>query len=129
MVARILFFDEADALFGKRSEVKDSHDRVRQHRSHYLLQRMEAYRGLAILATNMRSALGHGFYPAAPIHRDLSLSTAADRARMWQKAFPPQTPVGDLDCSRLARVNLTGGSIHNAAHQCRFFWRPSPTAR
>ena len=57
----ILFFDEADALFGKRSEVKDSHDRYANIEINYLLQRMEAYRGLAILATNMKSALDTAF--------------------------------------------------------------------
>ena len=72
----ILFFDEADALFGKRSEVKDSHDRYANIEINYLLQRMEAYRGLAILATNMKSALDHGLPAAAALHRQLSVSRA-----------------------------------------------------
>jgi hypothetical protein len=116
----ILFFDEADALFGKRSEVKDSHDRYANIEVNYLLQRMEAYRGLAILATNMRSALDVAFTRRLRFVVTFPFPTAADRARMWQRAFPPQTPVEDLDYARLARVNLTGGSIHNAAINAAF---------
>jgi len=116
----VLFFDEADALFGKRSEVKDSHDRYANIEVNYLLQRMEAYRGLAILATNMRSALDIAFTRRLRFIVTFPFPTAADRARMWQKAFPPQTPVDDLDYGRLARVNLTGGSIHNAAINAAF---------
>jgi hypothetical protein len=116
----ILFFDEADALFGKRSEVKDSHDRYANIEVNYLLQRMEAYRGLAILATNMRSALDIAFTRRLRFIVTFPFPTVADRARMWQKAFPLQTPVDELDYGRLARVNLTGGSIHNAAINAAF---------
>jgi hypothetical protein len=116
----ILFFDEADALFGKRSEVKDSHDRYANIEVNYLLQRMEAYRGLAILATNMRSALDTAFIRRLRFIVTFPFPSAADRAQMWLKAFPTQTPVDELDYSRLARVNLTGGSIHNAAINAAF---------
>jgi SpoVK/Ycf46/Vps4 family AAA+-type ATPase len=116
----ILFFDEADALFGKRSEVKDSHDRYANIEVNYLLQRMEAYRGLAILATNIRSALDIAFTRRLRFIVTFPFPTAVDRARMWQRAFPPQTPVEDLDYTRLARVNLTGGAIHNAAINAAF---------
>jgi hypothetical protein len=116
----ILFFDEADALFGKRSEVKDSHDRYANIEVNYLLQRMEAYRGLAILATNMRSALDIAFTRRLRFIVTFPFPTAADRARMWQRAFPQKTPIDDLDYGRLARVNLTGGSIHNAAINAAF---------
>jgi hypothetical protein len=116
----ILFFDEADALFGKRSEVKDSHDRYANIEVNYLLQRMEAYRGLAILATNLRSALDIAFTRRLRFIVTFPFPTAADRARMWQRAFPMQTPVEDLDYARLAQVNLTGGSIHNAAINAAF---------
>jgi DNA polymerase III delta prime subunit len=116
----ILFFDEADALFGKRSEVKDSHDRYANIEVNYLLQRMEAYRGLAILATNMRSALDTAFTRRLRFIVTFPFPSTGDRARMWQRAFPTQTPVDDLDYARLARVNLTGGSIHNAAINAAF---------
>jgi hypothetical protein len=116
----ILFFDEADALFGKRSEVKDSHDRYANIEVNYLLQRMEAYRGLAILATNMRSALDIAFTRRLRFIVTFPFPTAADRRRMWQRAFPAKVPRGDLDYSRLAQVNLTGGSIHNVAINAAF---------
>jgi hypothetical protein len=116
----ILFFDEADALFGKRSEVKDSHDRYANIEVNYLLQRMEAYRGLAILATNMRSALDIAFTRRLRFIVTFPFPTAADRRRMWQRAFPAKVPLGDLDYARLARVNLTGGSIHNVAINAAF---------
>jgi len=116
----ILFFDEADALFGKRSEVKDSHDRYANIEVNYLLQRMEAYRGLAVLATNMRSALDIAFTRRLRFIVTFPFPTAADRRRMWQRAFPAKVPLGDLDYARLAQVNLTGGSIHNVAINAAF---------
>src|SRR5262249_28465228 len=116
----ILFFDEADALFGKRSEVKDSHDRYANIETNSLLQRMEAYRGLAILATNMRGAMDTAFTRRLRFIVNFPFPGAAERKRMWQKAFPPETPVRQLDYDRLARLNLTGGSIHNAALNAAF---------
>jgi len=116
----ILFFDEADALFGKRSEVKDSHDRYANIEVNYLLQRMEHFRGLAILATNMRSALDIAFIRRLRFIVNFPFPGVADRVLMWQKVFPAQTPLDDLDYARLARVNLTGGSIHNAAINAAF---------
>jgi hypothetical protein len=116
----ILFFDEADALFGKRSEVKDSHDRYANIEINYLLQRIEAYRGLAILATNMRSALDAAFIRRLRFVLNFPFPTVADRRRMWEKAFPAETPVRGLNYDRLARLNLTGGSIHNAALNAAF---------
>jgi len=116
----ILFFDEADALFGKRSEVKDSHDRYANIEINYLLQRMEAYRGLAILATNMRSAMDVAFTRRLRFIVNFPFPGVAERRCMWQKAFPAQTPVRQLDYDRLARLNLTGGSIHNAALNAAF---------
>src|SRR6266516_221489 len=93
----ILFFDEADALFGKRSEVKDSHDRYANIEINYLLQRMEAYRGLAILATNMKSALDTAFPRRIRFSVEFRFPGIAERKRMWQKAFPPRTPTAGLD--------------------------------
>lgn len=111
----ILFFDEADALFGKRSDVKDSHDRCANIEINYLLQRMEAYRGLAILATNLRSSLDVAFTRRLRFIVNFPFPGIAERRRMWQLAFPAQTPLRGLDYHRLARLTLTGGSIHNAA--------------
>ncbi|MDJ0662506.1 MAG: ATP-binding protein [Crocosphaera sp.] len=116
----ILFFDEADALFGKRSEVKDSHDRYANIEINYLLQRMEAYRGLAILATNLRSALDRAFLRRLRFLIDFPFPGAGERQRIWQGAFPPETPVEELDYERLSRFNLTGGSIHNIVLNAAF---------
>jgi len=116
----ILFFDEADALFGKRSEVKDSHDRYANIEINYLLQRMEAYRGLAILATNMKSALDPAFLRRLRFVVNFSFPGVAERKAIWQKVFPPRTPTRGLDLDRLARLNLTGGHIHNVALKAAF---------
>jgi hypothetical protein len=119
--AGILLFDEADALFGKRTEVKDSHDRYANIEVNYLLQRMESYGGLAILATNMKSALDQAFMRRLRFVVDFPFPGPAERKAMWQKVFPPQTPTLSLDYDRLARLNLTGGHIAviavNAAFQ------------
>jgi hypothetical protein len=123
----ILFFDEADALFGKRSEVKDSHDRYANIEINYLLQRMEGYRGLAILATNMRSALDAAFTRRLRFILNFPFPGLTDRKLMWQKAFPAETPTQCLDYTRLARLNLTGGSIHNAALNAAFLAAQSGT--
>jgi len=116
----ILFFDEADALFGKRSEVKDSHDRYANIEINYLLQRMEAYRGLAILATNMKGSLDTAFMRRLRFIVNFPFPGAEQRKAIWQRAFPAETPQEDLDYERLARLNLTGGSIHNIAVNAAF---------
>jgi len=116
----ILFFDEADALFGKRSEVKDSHDRYANIEINYLLQRMEAYRGLAILATNMKSALDQAFMRRLRFVINFPFPGQEERKRIWQQAFPPQTPLANLDYEHLSRLTLTGGSIHNTAINSAF---------
>jgi hypothetical protein len=116
----ILFFDEADALFGKRSEVKDSHDRYANIEINYLLQRMEAYRGLAILATNMKSALDAAFMRRLRFIVNFPFPGVAERKLMWQKVFPPQTPTNGLDFDRLARFSLTGAGIHSIALNAAF---------
>jgi hypothetical protein len=116
----IPFFDEADALFGKRSEVKDSHDRYANIEINYLLQRMEAYRGLAILATNMKSALDTAFTRRLRFIVNFPFPGVAERKLMWQKVFPPQTPTDGLDFGRLARFNLTGASIQSIALNAAF---------
>lgn len=124
----VLFFDEADALFGKRSEVKDSHDRYANIEINYLLQRIEAYRGLAILATNMKSALDQAFLRRLRFVVNFPYPGLAERKAIWQKVFPVQLPVRGLDYDRLARLNLTGGSIHNIALNAAFLAAQAGTA-
>ena len=116
----ILFFDEADAIFGKRSEVKDSHDRYANIEINYLLQRMEAFGGLAILATNMKSALDAAFMRRLRFVVNFPVPTATERKQIWEKAFPDEVPTEDLDFDRLARLNLTGGNIHSIALNASF---------
>jgi ATP-dependent 26S proteasome regulatory subunit len=118
----ILFFDEADALFGKRSEVKDSHDRYANIEINYLLQRMEAYRGLAILATNMKSALDHAFMRRLRFVINFAFPGPQQRQAIWQRIFPKKTPLPEagLDYEHLSRLNLTGGSIQNIALNAAF---------
>lgn len=111
----ILFFDEADALFGKRSEVRDSHDRYANIEISYLLQRMEAYEGVTILATNLRANLDEAFNRRLQFVVDFPFPEEADRLRIWQVLFPPQVPrAPDLDLALLARrFRLAGGNIRN----------------
>ncbi|MEO1208788.1 MAG: ATP-binding protein [Cyanobacteria bacterium J06638_20] len=116
----ILLFDEADALFGKRSEVKDSHDRYANIEINYLLQRMEAYQGLAILTTNLRNALDHAFVRRLRFIMKFPFPDPSERQKIWQRAFPPETPTDGLDFTRLARLSLTGGSIHNITLNAAF---------
>jgi SpoVK/Ycf46/Vps4 family AAA+-type ATPase len=116
----ILFFDEADALFGKRSEVKDSHDRYANIEINYLLQRMEAYSGLAILATNMKTALDQAFMRRLRFVVNFTFPNVSERNALWRKAFPAQLPQAELDWDRLARLNLTGGNIHSIALNAAF---------
>ena len=116
----ILFFDEADALFGKRSEVSDSHDRYANIEINYLLQRMEAYRGLAILATNMKSALDTAFLRRLRFIVRFPFPGVAERKAIWRKVFPDSVPKVGLDYDRLARLNVTGGHIHNVAINSAF---------
>jgi hypothetical protein len=124
----ILFFDEADALFGKRSEVKDSHDRYANIEINYLLQRLESYRGLAILATNLKSALDPAFLRRLRFVIDFPCPSLADRRRLWQRVFRqreaandlPAPPLDSLDYDRLARLNMPGGDIQNTALNSTF---------
>src|SRR5205085_11664920 len=116
----ILFFDEADALFGKRSEVKDSHDRYANIEVNYLLQRMESYRGLAILTTNMKSSLDQAFVRRLRFIVNFPFPGVAERGAIWRGVFPPALDTSLIDFDRLARLNLTGGSIHNIALNAAF---------
>ena len=116
----VLLFDEADALFGKRSEVKDSHDRYANIEVSYLLQRMEAYRGLAILTTNLKTALDPAFMRRIRFVVQFPFPDAAQRAEIWRRIFPRQTPTENLEITKLARLNVAGGNIRNIAVQAAF---------
>jgi hypothetical protein len=116
----ILFFDEADALFGKRSEVKDSHDRYANIEINYLLQRMEEYRGLAILATNRKSFLDQAFLRRLRFLVDFPFPDAVDRQRMWERVFPATAELERLDYRALARLEIPGGNIRNIAVNAAF---------
>jgi hypothetical protein len=111
----ILLFDEADALFGKRSEVKDSHDRYANIEVSYLLQRMEAYRGLAILTTNHREALDPAFLRRIRFIVQFPFPGPEERAEIWRRVFPPALPAEGIDVEQLARLSVTGGNIRNIA--------------
>jgi hypothetical protein len=116
----ILLFDEADALFGKRTEVSDSHDRHANVEVSYLLQRVETFRGLAILTTNMRGALDAAFLRRLRFVVNFPFPDAAMRARMWDLAFPPGAPTEGLDVTRLSQLNLSGGQIRTVALNAAF---------
>jgi ATP-dependent 26S proteasome regulatory subunit len=116
----ILLFDEADALFGKRSEVKDSHDRYANIEVSYLLQRMEAYRGLAILTTNQKGALDPSFLRRIRFVVQFPFPDAAQRTEIWRRVFPVDTPTEGLDHAQLARLNVAGGNIRNIALRAAF---------
>jgi SpoVK/Ycf46/Vps4 family AAA+-type ATPase len=116
----VLFFDEADALFGKRTEIRDSHDRYANIEINYLLQRMEAYRGLAILATNMKSALDTAFVRRLRFVVNFPYPSPAERRLIWEKVFPGETRTEGLDLDRLATLNFTGGNIFTVAINAAF---------
>jgi hypothetical protein len=116
----ILLFDEADALFGKRGEVKESLDRYANIEVSYLLQRMEAYRGLAILTTNMKDALDPAFLRRIRFVIQFPFPDAAERFEIWRRMFPPQAPVDGLNMAKLARLNIAGGNIRNIALNAAF---------
>jgi SpoVK/Ycf46/Vps4 family AAA+-type ATPase len=117
----ILFFDEADALFGKRSEVRDSHDRYANIEINYLLQRMEEYDGVVILATNLRKNMDEAFVRRIHATIEFPFPNAEDRLRIWQGVWPAKTPRADLDLEFLARrFEITGGNIRNIALSAAF---------
>jgi len=116
----ILLFDEADALFGKRSEVKDSHDRYANIEISYLLQRMEAYRGLAILTTNMKEAIDTAFLRRIRFVVQFPFPSLEQRAEIWRRIFPADTPTEGLNMEKLAQLNVAGGNIRNIALHAAF---------
>ncbi|MEX0271119.1 ATP-binding protein [Leptolyngbyaceae cyanobacterium UHCC 1019] len=116
----ILLFDEADALFGKRSEVKDSHDRYANMEVAYLLQRMESYRGLAILTTNLKNSLDQAFLRRLRFVVQFPFPDAAQRAEIWQRVFPKSAPTAGLSFHKLAKLTIPGGNIRNIALNAAF---------
>ena len=113
----VLFFDEADALFGKRTEVSDAHDRYANIESAYLLARLERFDGVAILATNLRGNLDKAFLRRFELALEFSEPGALERAAMWRAQFPPRAPLAaDVDIDALAALHpLPGALIRNAA--------------
>ena len=116
----LLLFDEADALFGKRAEVKDSHDRYANIEVSYLLQRMENFQGLAVLTTNLKSSLDKAFQRRLRFTVDFPFPGPQEREAIWRRVFPAHAPTSGLDFSRLAQLNMTGGSIRNIALNAAF---------
>ncbi|HVF50039.1 MAG TPA: AAA family ATPase [Pyrinomonadaceae bacterium] len=118
----ILFFDEADALFGKRSEVKDAHDRYANIEVGYLLQKMEEFEGIAILATNLRQHLDEAFVRRMHFIVEFPFPDEEYRRRIWEVMFPQEAPLDpEVDFQLLAReIKLAGGQIKNIALSAAF---------
>lgn len=116
----VLLFDEADAIFGKRTEVKDSHDRYANIEVGYLLQRMEAYQGLVILTSNLKNSLDPAFLRRIRFMLQFPFPEAEERQRIWERAFPDATPRAELDIEQLAQLAVAGGNIRNIAINAAF---------
>jgi SpoVK/Ycf46/Vps4 family AAA+-type ATPase len=118
----VLFFDEADALFGKRTEVKDAHDRYANIEINYLLQRMEEFDGLVILATNLRKNIDEGFFRRMHFAIEFPFPDTAQRYRIWKQHLPDTAPLaGDIDVDHLAeRFPFAGGNIRNVVVNAAF---------
>jgi len=111
----ILFFDEADALFGERSEVSDSHDRYANVEVSYLLQRMEEHDGAVILASNFKENIDDAFLRRINVNVEFPRPDREARAEIWVTIFPEETPVGDLNIGFLSSFEITGGNIKSVA--------------
>jgi len=116
----ILFFDEADSLFGKRSEVRDSHDRYANMQVGYLLQRIESYDGIVILATNFKKSLDPAFIRRVRFIIDFPFPDEASREEIWRGIFPSGVPLDSLDFKFLSKLSITGGGIRNIALNAAF---------
>ncbi|HEV2708103.1 MAG TPA: ATP-binding protein [Pyrinomonadaceae bacterium] len=118
----ILFFDEADALFGKRSEVKDAHDRYANIEINFLLQRVEEFDGMVVLATNLRKNIDDAFFRRVSAAVEFPFPEEGERFLIWQRHFPAGAPVDeDVDFDFLAsRLNVAGGNIKNIAVNAAF---------
>ncbi|KPC51531.1 ATP-binding protein [Amantichitinum ursilacus] len=124
----ILLFDEADALFGKRSEVRDSHDRYANLEVSYLLQRIETYRGLAILTTNLKQSIDTAFQRRLRFIVQFPFPDTEARSAIWSRVFPLHAPLQQIDVSKLARLSLSGGHIRNLALNAAFLAADEHTA-
>jgi SpoVK/Ycf46/Vps4 family AAA+-type ATPase len=116
----VLFFDEADALFGKRSEVKDSHDRYANIEVNYLLQRVEEHDGTVILTTNFKQNVDDAFLRRIHLSVDFPRPDRDAREAIWRIVFPEATPVEELDYAFLSELEVTGGNIRNVALTAAF---------
>ena len=118
----VLFFDEADSLFGKRSEVKDARDRYANIEVSYLLQRLEAYDGVVVLATNFEKNVDEAFLRRIHVRIDFAMPGPGERERIWRQAFPPAAPLApDVDFGWFARqFEIAGGAIRNASVSAGF---------
>jgi vesicle-fusing ATPase len=116
----VLLFDEADALFGKRGEVKDGHDRYANLEVAYLLQRMESYRGLAILTTNLHGNVDRAFMRRLRFVVSFPFPDARQRADIWRRTFPDATPLDGIDADELAKLVASGGTIRSIALSAAF---------
>src|SRR5215471_16898140 len=116
----LLLFDEADALFGKRGEVKEGQDRYANIEVGYLLQRMEAYQGLAILTTNLKSSMDRAFQRRLRFTVNFPFPDVKQREAIWSRAFPPKTPTVGLEPAKLSQLNVAGGNIRNIALNAAF---------
>jgi SpoVK/Ycf46/Vps4 family AAA+-type ATPase len=117
----VLFFDEADSLFGKRSEVSDARDRYANIEVSYLLQRLESYDGLVVMATNFEKNIDEAFVRRIHVRIEFAMPGVAERRRIWAQNLPPTAPVQDVDLDWLAtRFELSGGSIRNASVHAAF---------
>jgi AAA+ superfamily predicted ATPase len=107
----ILLFDEADVLFGRRTEVRDSHDHYVNLEVGYMLQRIESFRGIAILTTNLPNAIDDAFLRRFAFSLYFEFPTVAERREIWRRAIPAKAPTAELDWDRLAKLSLSGGQI------------------
>ena len=124
----ILLFDEADALFGKRSEVRDSHDRYANLSTAYLLARVESAPTPTVLTTNMKEAIDPAFVRRLQFVIDFPFPTVGERAAIWRDAFPEATPIGDLQPDRLSTLAATGGTISNIVRRGAYLAAAEPNA-
>ena len=124
----ILLFDEADSLFAKRTEVKTSNDRNANIGTSYLLQRMERYSGLAILTTNLKKEMDTAFMRRIRFATQFPFPDQSTRQRIWEKMFPPETPISSIDVGKLAGLDLAGGNIRNIALNAAFYAAEENTA-
>ncbi|WP_017663609.1 ATP-binding protein [Baaleninema simplex] len=116
----VLLFDEADALFGKRGEIKEARDRYANQEVSYLLQRIETYPGLTILTTNLKQAIDEAFERRFKFIVDFPKPDYWQRQEMWERMFPLETPTQGLDFDLLPKLNVSGGNLANVALEAAF---------